>query len=731
MSRTVLRIVQITLAAVGSLVVIPYAVNTAPPAWLTTHVAALRVVALGCLALIIVFQAVDGLTAPGETRVWLGANHPHNLDLAVRRVETYLRQRQEGLLSERIRIMLEERPDAVRQPVHLVRRVGGAEHEISGTRRVVEVFDEMTGSMLILGAPGAGKTTQLIDLAQQLLTRARARREASIPVLFDLSDWVNSRPSRWNLRRRGDDEETRTVRSWLLGELEERYGFHRWLSRRWLRENRFVVLLDGLDEVPARLREACVDQINQMQRDAQVARIAVCSREVEYEKLTRRLRLQGAVLVRPLTREQVLEYLAVAKPRLAEIAATLDEDEALWELLTTPLMLSVMMLAHYQGQDWQAVILHADPEEKRRRIFDAYIVEVLARPRAQQGAPPVQTLQTLKTLSELAGRRESGIQVVFPGRTDLRSVLPSEVSDLVRQWLVPLPFAVCLAACAAVLGRLGGVTAAAVMIVVCAGVLLRFPARPGPGTPGGDAALARLSGFLAVVLAGVTVIVLGVDALSTGFDSVLALIVLVLLVSVVDIALLLTFGGPHIALILAVFGLLFLVAMTTAASGVDEVAVRSAVIGLFCVVAVVCLIVCDTTLRPPSEFASGAAIRVVEALVTMMIAVAVAGLAATPRPSAAAALTGWVVGVLFGYPVAHAVARAVQIPMARAAAAVLRRPDPWNGAFLAYAADRSLLISADFGYRFVHLLIRDHLAEIDPERLAGEVRLRRLEIGSA
>ncbi|MFI1992943.1 NACHT domain-containing protein [Actinoplanes sp. NPDC020271] len=729
MSRTVLRIVQVSLVAVGSLVVIPYAVNTDAPAWLTTHVTALRVLALGCLVLIIVLQAADVVNAPGEAKIWLGPHHPYNRDIVVRRVDTYLRQRQEGLLSERIRIMLEERPEAVRQPVHLVGRIRGVEHEISGSRPVVQVFDEMLGSMLILGAPGAGKTTQLIDLAQQLLTRAQGRPEAPVPVLFDLSDWVNSRPSRWAVRR--DGQETRTVLNWLLGQLRERYGFHRLLARRWLRDNGFVILLDGLDEVPARLREACVDQINRMQRDAHVTQIVVCSREIEYDQLTRRLKLAGAVLVRPLTREQVLEYLAATKPRLAEIAATLDEDEALWELLTTPLMLSVMMLAHYQGQDWQAVILHADAEEKRRRIFNAYVVEVLARPRTRQVAPPVQTLQTLKVLSQLADQRESGIQVVFPARTDLRWLLPFEVSDLVREWLVPLPFAVCLLACAAVLGRLGGVAAAAVMIVLCTAVLLRFPQRPGPQTVDDDgASITRLAVFLAVVLAGLAGLVLGVDALGSGFDSVIVLIVLVLLLSVVDIALLLTFSGTHMLLILPVFVLLFVVAMTTAAVGVDEVAVRSAAAGMFCVVGVVCLIVSESTLRPPSGLAPAPA-RLSLAVVTVaeaLIAVAIAALTSTSRPATTIALTGWAVGVLFGYPVALAVARSVQIPLARAAAAILRRPDPWNTGFLAYAADRSLLIRADFGYRFVHLLIRDHLAEIDPERLAEEVRLRRLEI---
>lgn len=39
---------------------------------------------------------------------------------------------------------------------------------------MIEIFDEeaITGKLLILGAPGAGKTTTLLQLAQELVKRA-------------------------------------------------------------------------------------------------------------------------------------------------------------------------------------------------------------------------------------------------------------------------------------------------------------------------------------------------------------------------------------------------------------------------------------------------------------------------------------------------------------------------------------------------------------------------------
>ena len=62
----------------------------------------------------------------------------------------------------------------------------------AGTR-IVEVFDrpELARQLLILGEPGAGKTTIMLELAQDLLQRAMADKAEPIPVLIDLSSWKN------------------------------------------------------------------------------------------------------------------------------------------------------------------------------------------------------------------------------------------------------------------------------------------------------------------------------------------------------------------------------------------------------------------------------------------------------------------------------------------------------------------------------------------------------------
>jgi hypothetical protein len=59
--------------------------------------------------------------------------------------------------------------------------------------------------------------------------------------------------------------------------------------------------------------------------------------------------MQNAVVVQPLTRDQLSEWLDAAGERLAGLRIALTDDEVLWELLSTPLLLNLATLA-YAGQ---------------------------------------------------------------------------------------------------------------------------------------------------------------------------------------------------------------------------------------------------------------------------------------------------------------------------------------------------------------------------------------------
>jgi hypothetical protein len=54
---------------------------------------------------------------------------------------------------------------------------------------VLDLFDSQQGQLLVLGAPGAGKTTLIVELAQALTTRALTDTQARIPVVLNVAAW--------------------------------------------------------------------------------------------------------------------------------------------------------------------------------------------------------------------------------------------------------------------------------------------------------------------------------------------------------------------------------------------------------------------------------------------------------------------------------------------------------------------------------------------------------------
>ena len=201
----------------------------------------------------------------------------------------------------------------------------------ASSNAIADVFCQTEGEMLILGKPGAGKTTLLLQLASVLLDKARSNYKQPVPVIFNLASWVS----------RGSPFDT-----WLVEELHQRYEVSSRLGCQWIEEGRIVPLLDGLDEISVDKRCDCVEAINEF-REAQRVRhqivpMVVCVREKNYENLPVRLALKGAVIVKPLTRDQVTDYLQRGGKRLAGLRDTLLADPRLWGLLDTPLMLAVL-----------------------------------------------------------------------------------------------------------------------------------------------------------------------------------------------------------------------------------------------------------------------------------------------------------------------------------------------------------------------------------------------------
>ena len=234
-----------------------------------------------------------------------------------------------------VELGLSTQPEAVSNATNLLFRLPqGGERLLALGTSILDAYDEAEGELLILGAPGAGKSTLLLDLAQQLVSRAIADPTQPLPVILRLSSWALGRPA---------------LADWMVDQLSHTYDVPRQLSELWVKKGQLLLLLDGLDEMEETARAACIEALTTYHR-AHLVPLVVCSRQAEYEAAAtqERLALQGAVVVQPLNRAQIEGYLRAAGPSFAGVQTGLHQEQALQELATTPLMLSVLLLT-YRG----------------------------------------------------------------------------------------------------------------------------------------------------------------------------------------------------------------------------------------------------------------------------------------------------------------------------------------------------------------------------------------------
>jgi hypothetical protein len=289
---------------------------------------------------------------------------------------------------------LTERPAMVTRALDLLVQPDLADRvQMPGTP-LIDVFDRLDRALLMLGAPGAGKTTLLLTLARDLLQRAAQDPEQPIPVVFPLSSWAARR---------------RPLAAWLVDELQQRYDVPRKISEAWVDADQVLPLLDGLDEVQAEHRTACADAINTFRQDHGLLPLAVCSRITEYEALGVQLRLQGAIVVQPLTRAQVNDYLTQIGEPLAAVRQVLQDDPLMWELLDTPLMLTIVTLA-YAGQPAEALRAPGTLVERRQSLFTAYVNRMFQR---RSAVTRYTREQTERWLAWLAWQLTQHSQTVF------------------------------------------------------------------------------------------------------------------------------------------------------------------------------------------------------------------------------------------------------------------------------------------------------------------------------
>lgn len=320
------------------------------------------------------------------------------------------------------------------------------EHDLPRGISILRVYTEAQGELLILGRPGAGKSTLLLSLARQLVGQARHDATQPLPVILPLASWAMKR---------------HLLQDWCCKQIAELYNIPRQVCEQWMDQGQILLMLDGLDEMEVEARRACIAAINAYHRE-HMTPLVVCCREGEYADASKhqRLALQGAVIVRPLTKAQVDDYLAQIGPPVAALRKAMKSKPALQELATTPLMLNVLILT-YQGTPVRK--LPTQGASLQQQVLDSYVQRMVERKGNSQLYTPARTRQTLGWLA-LQLQRHS--QIIFSAERLQPDWLPLDQRRWYTWLAVRLP--------GAFIGMLVGLLTAPLLITFDPGLLLQY-----------------------------------------------------------------------------------------------------------------------------------------------------------------------------------------------------------------------------------------------------------------
>lgn len=313
----------------------------------------------------------------------------------LRRLRLRYEQSLQGVVQLELGLVL--RPAAVQNAVGLSLRLPNLpESSLPAGTTIVQAYEHAQQELLILGEPGAGKSTFLVALAQHLVEQAEHDTTQLLPLIVPLSTWATKRGP---------------LHTWLAEQIALIYDIPRVLIQQWVDAGFVLPLLDGLDEMEEAARADCIAAINAYHRDALHALqpLVVCSRTDEYQRASQRerLALHAAMILQPLSLTQIKNRLvAVGKP-MAALRKALQQNATLQELATTPLMLQALILTYHD------VPIKAFPQEAVRlqqQVWTDYIAHMVE---CKGNAKRYPLPQIIAWLHWLAQRMREQDQTIF------------------------------------------------------------------------------------------------------------------------------------------------------------------------------------------------------------------------------------------------------------------------------------------------------------------------------
>ncbi|MFB2881981.1 NACHT domain-containing protein [Floridanema aerugineum] len=260
-----------------------------------------------------------------------------------------------------IHILKEEKPQEIQRLWDVDVKIGKRPTvRLSPQISISQVFSQSSGKLLILGSQGAGKTTSLLELAQDLVEIAQADFEQPVPVILNFGSWKNSK---------------QTIADWLIAEIKSKYNISLNSIKLLVNNQLISPLLDGVDELDLGQQELCLRAINQwLTAENRPKNIAVCTKYEDYKKCRTKLRLHGATFLHPLNEQQIQQYLVACRSK--ELWEVLKDEPDFFDLAKNPLLLNIMILAYEELliQAWKRL---NSQQERREYLLNAYIRRML------------------------------------------------------------------------------------------------------------------------------------------------------------------------------------------------------------------------------------------------------------------------------------------------------------------------------------------------------------------
>jgi hypothetical protein len=258
---------------------------------------------------------------------------------------------------------------------------------------------------VIIGEPGSGKSSLMKRTFRDACRRAIADPgRAPVPILFELRNLsrLDSIEAQAMTRRRLFDE--------CIKSLDEAAAFKTKKSIEHLRHGGgFLVLLDGLDEVPreaaAPVTQAIVDLSDHLALIAPSSSMIVSTRTQHYVSMYDRQFKEsfGALQIRPFSIADVYRFLlnwpfeADRAKNITRLFSRIRQLPSLTEMCTNPLALSMFVARDQQTEG-------AVSPETRTEFYASLIDELLINRRFRREETPVGRQRLRRTREQILGR---------------------------------------------------------------------------------------------------------------------------------------------------------------------------------------------------------------------------------------------------------------------------------------------------------------------------------------